>query len=295
VVSNPANNTSVYRKNKVIKMVETNESDRHNNIYLYEYKKESTVTKKMNRSKNKMNKGIYKKKSVKNVNQKNQTRKAKSDGRHIKYACPWKMRYENRNTQKECKINIKKEMENRQKMNTKKAQGNRNKRKEIINKTCARKHTWCTDSTLGKCTDSTLGKCTAPGTIKRSSVRVGARPESKYICVDIYIIRKYRAKNRVNMYKCKVGKNVMLIERSKMSNEPMEVPEAGGGDGVKGDGGKGNIYIQSKSYMRVYADGCVNRRYYVEPCMIWNGPLVKRYKIGKSTQRVCNWYRRHGE
>ena len=115
------------------------------------------------------------------------------------------------------------------------------------------------------------------------------------ICVGKNVIRKYLAKNRVRKNKCL--KNVVLIEISKMSNEPMEVPEAGGGDGVKGDGGKGNIYIYILViiYMCVYAEESANVTYRVKPQRIWNGPKAKRYKIGNGTQRVCNWYRRHGE
>ncbi len=288
--------TPVYiEKNKVIKTVESKVSERYSNIYLYVYKKDPREMKRMNRYRKKMNKRTYKKKSVKNVNQKNQTRKEKSEGRCKKYVCPWKMRKENRNTQNKCKLNKKRETVNRHKKSMKKAQCDKNRRKEIVNNTCARKHTWCTDSTLGKCTDSTLGKCTALGIDTRNSVRVGARPVCICICADKKVIRKYRAKNRVRKKKCIAQKNVMLIERSKMSNEPMDVPEAGGGDGVKGDGGKGNIYILIKLYMCVYVDECVIRTYHAEPSMIWKGPLSKWYKIGKSTQRVCNWYRRHGE
>jgi hypothetical protein len=293
VVSNLANNTSVYRKNNVIKMVESKVSERYSIIYLYVYKKDPTKRKRMNRNKKKINNRTYKKKRAKKVNRKNQTRKEKYQGIYKKYVCPWKMRKENRNTQKKCMVTKKREMENRHKKSMKKTQGDKNKRKETVNNTGARKHTWCTESTLGKCTDSTLGKCTALGIATRNSVREGARPVCIRICVDKKVIRKYRAKNRVRKNKC--IKNVMLIERSKMSNEPMDVPEAGGGDGVKGDDGKGNIYILIKLYMCVYADECVNRTYHVEPSRIWKGPIAKWYKIGNSIQRVCNWYRRHGE
>jgi hypothetical protein len=177
----------------------------------------------------------------------------------------------------------------------KKTQCDNTKRKERVNNTGARKYTWCTDSTLGKCTDSTLGKCTATGIVTRNSVRGGTRLVCISIRVEKKVIRKYRAEKRVMWNK--YIKNAVLIEISKMNNEPMEVPEAGGGDGVKGDGGKGNIYIYILViiYMCVYAEESANVTYRVKPQRIWNGPKAKRYKIGNGTQRVCNWYRRHGE
>jgi hypothetical protein len=293
VVENLANNTSVYRKNKVIKTVESKVSERYSSIYLYVYIKDKTKRKKMNRNKKKVKKWTYKKKIAKKVNQKNQTRKEKYQGIYKKYECPWKMRKESRNTQKKCVVTKRIKMVSRHKKSMKKSQSEKNKREDIVNNTGARKHTWCTESTLGKCTDSTLGKCTAQGIATRNSVREGAWP----MCIRIYVgknvIRKYLAKNRVRKNKCL--KNVVLIEISKMSNEPMEVPEAGGGDGVKGDGGKGNMYILLKLYMCVYAYECTNNKYHGEPSMVGQGSIAKWYKIGNSTQRVCNWYRRHGE
>ena len=283
MVENLANNTSVYRKNKVIKTVESTVSERYSNIYLYVYIKDKTKRKKMYRNKKKVKKCKYKKKIAKKVNQKNQTRKGKYQG--IYKEC--------RNTPKKCMVTKRIKMVNRHKKSMEKSQSEKNKRKYIVNNTGARKHAWYTESTLGKCTDSTLGKCTAQGIVTRNSVREGAWPICIRICVGKNVIRKYLAKNRVRKNKCL--KNVVLIEISKMSNEPMEVPEAGGGDGVKGDGGKGNMYIMPKLYMCVYAYECTNNKYHGEPSMVGQGPIVKWYKIGNSTQRVCNWYRRHGE
>lgn len=292
MVSNLANNTSVYRKNKVIKTVESTVSERYSNIYLYVYKKDPTIRKRMNRKKKRMENRTYKK-NIEKI--KNQTRKEKYQGIYKKYMCPWKMSKENRKAQKKCTVTKKRKMESRHKKSMKKTQGDKNKRKEIVNNTGARKYTWCTDSTLGKCTDSTLGKCTATGIVTRNSVRGGTRLVCISIRVEKKVIRKYRAEKRVMWNK--YIKNAVLIEISKMNNEPMEVPEAGGGDGVKGDGGKGNIYIYILViiYMCVYAEESANVSYRVKPQRIWNGPKAKRYKIGNSTQRVCNWYRRHGE
>ncbi len=292
MVPNLANDTSVYRKNNVIKTVESKASERYSNIYLYVYRNDQTKGKRMNRKKKKTNSSTYKKKRV---NHKNQTMKEKYQGIYKKYMCPWKMSKENRNAQKKCMLSKKREMEYRRKKSMKKTQGDKNKRKEIVNNTGACKHTCCTDSTLGKCTDSTLGKCTAIGIATRNSVREGTRPVCIRICVEKKVICRYRAKNSVMTNK--YIRSVVLIERSKMSNEPMEVPEAGGGDGVKGDGGKGNIYIYilCKIYRCVYTEECANRTYRAEPHRIWKGPKAKWYKIGNITQRVCNWYRRHGE
>ncbi|MFN9910005.1 MAG: hypothetical protein ACK56F_28465 [bacterium] len=210
MVSNLANNTSVYRKNKVIKTVVTKVSERYSNIYLYVYKKDPTKRKRMNRNKKKMNNRMYKKKRAKKENQKNQTRKGKYQVLYKKYERPWKMRKECRNTQKKCMVTKKIEMVNRHKKSMKKSQGEKNKRKEIVNNTGARKHTWCTESTLGKCTDSTLGKCTAQGIATRNSVREGAWP----MCIRIYVgknvIRKYLAKNRARKNMC--IKNLVVIE-----------------------------------------------------------------------------------
>jgi len=293
VVENLANNTSVYRKNKVIKTVESTVSERYSNIYLYVYIKDKTKRKKMYRNKKKVKKRKYKKKIAKKVNQKNQTRKGKYQGIYKKYERPWKMRKECRNTQKKCMVTKRIKMVNRHKKSMEKSPSEKNKRKDIVNNTGARKHAWYTESTLGKCTDSTLGKCTAQGIVTRNSVREGAWPICIRICVGKNVIRKYRAKNRVR--KNKWLQNVVLIEISKMSNEPMEVPEAGGGDGVKGDGGKGNMYIQCKIYMYVCAYECTNNKYHREPSIVSQGPIEKWNKKGNSTQRVCNWYRRHGE
>jgi hypothetical protein len=41
-----------------------------------------------------------------------------------------------------------------------------------------------------------------------------------------------------------IKKNVIVIERYKMS-EPMEIPEGGGGNCVKGDGEKGEKSVSS--------------------------------------------------
>jgi hypothetical protein len=237
VVSNLANNTSVYRKNNVIKTVESKVSEKYSNIYLYVNKKDPTKWKRMNRNKKRTNSSTYKKNRV---NHKNQTTKEKYQGIYKKYMCPWKMSKDNRNAQKKCTLSKKREMENRRKKNMEKTKVDKNKKKEIVNNTGARKHTWCTDSTLGKCTDSTLGKCTAIGIATRNSVREGTRLVCIHICVEKRVIYKYRVKKSVSTNK--YIKSVVLIERSKMSNEPMEVPEAGGGDGVKGDGAK-VIYI----------------------------------------------------
>jgi hypothetical protein len=292
VVSNLANNTSVYRKNKVIKTVGTKVSKRYSNIYLYVYKKDPTIRKRMNRKKKRMENRTHKK-NIEKI--KNQTRKEKYQGIYKKYTCPWKMSKEKRKAQKKCMVTIKRKTESRHKKSMKKTQCDNTKRKERVNNTGARKYTWCTDSTLGKCTDSTLGKCTATGIVTRNSVRGGTRLVCISIRVEKKVIRKYRAEKRVMWNK--YIKNAVLIEISKMNNEPMEVPEAGGGDGVKGDGGKGNIYIYILViiYMCVYAEESANVTYRVKPQRIWNGPKAKRYKIGNGTQRVCNWYRRHGE
>jgi hypothetical protein len=77
-----------------------------------------------------------------------------------------------------------------------------------------------------------------------------------------------------------IKKNVMVID-PKIMAEPMEIPEGGGGDGVKDDGGKGEndkkYSLSKKEYMRGPITNVIE--------------CIYKYDV----KYVCNWYSRYGE
>jgi hypothetical protein len=112
-------------------------------------------------------------------------------------------------------------------------------------------------------TDSTMNKCTVHG-------RTSQHRES----------RKWYRYMRYNVENVITG-SVMVIDLSIMA-EPMEIPEGGGGDGVKDDGGKGEkTNIKNSLYKSGYMRGPM--------CNMYVSIYIREVKY------VCNWHSRYGE
>lgn len=126
-------------------------------------------------------------------------------------------------------------------------------------------------------TGRTRNECTVHGRTSQHSVREGAKRQ--HVCIVMCesktwcIYMRYSAKKEIK-------KNVMVIDPNIMA-EPMDIPEGGGGDGVKDDGGKGEN----------------DKKYSLSKTEYMWGPIpnviecIYKYDV----KYVCNWYSRYGE
>jgi hypothetical protein len=147
-----------------------------------------------------------------------------------------------------------------------------------------------------KSTDSTRDKCTVHSRTRRDSVWEGPLKREKSLCVvhRIIYIRKRHIIQGGKM------KNVMIIDRYKMSTEPMDIPDGGGGNGGKGDGVKGK-----KSVKRLYESLIVeipkNTKVVTSKPMLKYSRVTCKYPSKK--QKICKRseykvvvsYNRYGE
>ncbi len=147
-----------------------------------------------------------------------------------------------------------------------------------------------------KSTDSTRCKCTVHIICRRDSVREGPLRIKKSLCVVCRIMYKG------NRYSIKCGKTKcdMIVDRYKMSTEPMDIPEGGGGGGGKGDGEKGKKSATSL-YVLIYAimptkPYVVTLKTQSKPINVKRSTPLKLWNIYKKcTYNVAVRHNRYGE
>jgi len=142
-----------------------------------------------------------------------------------------------------------------------------------------------------KSTDRTRDKCTVHSITRRDSVWGGPLKREKSLCVVyrvIYIRKRYKIQGGKR-------KNVMIIDRYKMSTEPMDIPDGGGGNGGKGDGVKGKRYVK-RLYESLINANVVSSRHmwrYSRVTLVY--PSNKNKMCKRSGHEVAVRYNRYGE
>jgi hypothetical protein len=142
-----------------------------------------------------------------------------------------------------------------------------------------------------KSTDRTRDKCTVHSITRRDSVWGGPLKREKSLCVVyrvIYIRKRYKIQGGKR-------KNVMIIDRYKMSTEPMDIPDGGGGNGGKGDGVKGKKSVKClyESLINVKVVTSKHMWRYSRVTLIY--PSNKNKICKRSGYEVAVSYNRYGE